>query len=563
MLKKIFYKIGTFVPLLIFSTMAHLGQEAARIGLDLAFVLMIIYFVLARVYSKISYFDIGFFSLFLIGFTSSHLFGDRLFKVFIDYTQANIYLTLTLVAFIPLLLGKEPFTYHFAKEGEPEIVWQTPQFKAINFIITLVWGTIFLVSFLISLAKPINLPFTILFPVALQLGIGLIFTLKFPKSYLKRNLSGEAFSAYESLLKLNKRRKGMKILGIVGSPHRKMGNTYQLVSYVMEEAKRLGAETEIVILSDLKIGYCQGCGRCLSEGECPQDDDMKGLVEKIFGADGIIMASPTYIFSVTAQMKTFLDRCVWLGHRPQLQGKYGVAISVSAGYGEEETANYLSGVLSALGASVVGRVYGIGVTPGEFSDKESLFAQAKRTGANLIAAIGEKRDYPTTGNKTIFHKFMRDLVSSHHKFFRADYKYWQEMGWLDSDSAEKSTEEESLNSETNTQTFPKTCKEAIEGMPTAFVPKASRGLDAAIQFIVTGAEQGEWYLSIGDERCTCQAGRIENPDLTITTPSDIWLGISQGRLDGAACFMQGKYKVKGDMGLLMKFNEIFAAGGER
>lgn len=554
MFRNILFKVGSFIPLAIFVITAHLGQESAWIGFNTALILMVFYFLLAKRHSKVSYFDIGFLLLFLTGFILASL---DLFNLFIIYTPANIYLTLTLVAFLPLLLRKDPFTYHFAKGREPEMVWQTPQFRTINLIITIVWGIIFLVSLLISIIRPVNDLFVTFLPVILQLGLGLPFTLKFPGIYLRRNLPKEALSIYESL---KDRKKGgeMKILGIVGSPHRRMGNTYKLVSLVMEEAERLGAETETVVLSDLKIGYCQGCGKCLSEGRCPQDDDMEGLVEKIFAADGIILASPTYIFSVTAQMKTFLDRCVWLGHRPQLHGRYGLAISVSAGYGEEDTVNYLSDFLSVLGVNVVGRIHGLAVLPGEFVDKELLFSQARQIGSELIAAIKEKRRYPTTGRAVIFHKFMRDLIFSHREFFRADYNYWHDLGWFKQGFNLEERPMDPSAKDSDIKIYPRTVKEAIEGMPGVFNKEAARNLRAVVQFRVSGEGGGDWYLSIENGECRCFEGVCQSPTLTIYTPADVWLGISQGELSGQQAYMKGQYKIKGDLGLLMRFDELFS-----
>jgi multimeric flavodoxin WrbA len=77
----------------------------------------------------------------------------------------------------------------------------------------------------------------------------------------------------------------MKILGIVGSPHRKIGSTYKIVERMLNEAEKMGAETEIVLLSNMKINYCSGCGICLREGDCPQKDDVKEIQEKMLAAD--------------------------------------------------------------------------------------------------------------------------------------------------------------------------------------------------------------------------------------------------------------------------------------
>ena len=52
----------------------------------------------------------------------------------------------------------------------------------------------------------------------------------------------------------------------------------------------------------------------------------------------------------------------------------------------------------------------------------------------------------------------------------------------------------------------------------------------------------------------------EAPKLTIDTPSEVWMAISKGELDGQQAFMQGKYRVEGDFSLLMKLNDLFRVG---
>lgn len=62
----------------------------------------------------------------------------------------------------------------------------------------------------------------------------------------------------------------MKVLGIVGSPH-KEGNTEILTSSVLKGAEEEGAETELIRLTELNINYCKACHRCLKEGICATD----------------------------------------------------------------------------------------------------------------------------------------------------------------------------------------------------------------------------------------------------------------------------------------------------
>lgn len=221
----------------------------------------------------------------------------------------------------------------------------------------------------------------------------------------------------------------MKILGIVGSPHRKMGNTYQMVKRMLEEAERMGAETEIVLLSDLKIDYCAGCATCLIRGECPQKDDVKELQEKMLKADGIVLGSPVYTLHVTAQMKTFIDRCVSFGHRPCLQGKYGASVSVFAGVGDVEmVVDYMNRLLRGWGATPVGKVCGFAVRPGELS--QSVLDQASHVGRELVRAIREKRE-PLEEEWLKTREQMKQLILRNKGFFKADYEYWKEKGWID------------------------------------------------------------------------------------------------------------------------------------
>jgi len=53
-----------------------------------------------------------------------------------------------------------------------------------------------------------------------------------------------------------------------------------------------------------------------------------------------------------------------------------------------------------------------------------------------------------------------------------------------------------------------------------------RGIDAIIQFNFTGEEGESWYLTIRNEGCTSSPGVAQNPDLTLTCPSDVWLSIA-------------------------------------
>lgn len=102
-----------------------------------------------------------------------------------------------------------------------------------------------------------------------------------------------------------------------------------------------------------------------------------------------------------------------------------------------------------------------------------------------------------------------------------------------------------------------TLRQILEGMTLTFYAAASGDIDATLQFNVTGAEPGTYYLRIAEGDCTFHLGTAEAPTLTIATPSDVWLKISRGELDAQGALMQGLYQVQGDFSLLMQMDTLF------
>jgi multimeric flavodoxin WrbA len=101
----------------------------------------------------------------------------------------------------------------------------------------------------------------------------------------------------------------VKVLGILGSPCTD-GNTAALLDAVLEGASKAGAEVERLNITDLSIEACDSCGSCDSTGECQvKGDDMDMIYRKIREVDALVIASPVFFMSVTAQLKALIDRC--------------------------------------------------------------------------------------------------------------------------------------------------------------------------------------------------------------------------------------------------------------
>lgn len=129
----------------------------------------------------------------------------------------------------------------------------------------------------------------------------------------------------------------MKVVAIGGSP-RLQGNTNYLIDQVLSELASRGVETEKIVLNDYKIGPCQAHSNCASFSECQQKDDASWILEKFSQADGVILASPVYFGSISAQMKTFMDRSFYLfTHGKRMNCKCAGLIAIAVRRGAEET----------------------------------------------------------------------------------------------------------------------------------------------------------------------------------------------------------------------------------
>jgi multimeric flavodoxin WrbA len=184
-----------------------------------------------------------------------------------------------------------------------------------------------------------------------------------------------------------------KILGVVGSPRRN-GNTHILVSTVLEGAKKEGAATEILLLSDLTISECDGCHLCWEGKDCSKNDDMNSIYPKIMEADAIVFGTPVFWYGPTALMKAFVDRFVYFNcaaNREKIRGKSGV-IAVPFEEESPETSAlvvaFFERSLAYLEMKLVGKILVGGVgRKGEILEKTDSLEEAFELGKALAKGI--------------------------------------------------------------------------------------------------------------------------------------------------------------------------------
>lgn len=222
----------------------------------------------------------------------------------------------------------------------------------------------------------------------------------------------------------------MNILAIIGSPRGMRGNTGRLLEEVLSGVAESGCTVELVSLTDTRILPCVSCDACHKVGICPVKDDFEGIKAKLLACDAFILASPNYIFSVSAQMKALFDRCGGLIHLQSLEGKYGVAVETSGGGEDDEVLRYMKRVISVLGARVAGSIGTPMAGERQFPDQENLFARAREVGRELCRSVVEKRRYI---EQDLFHEMFRERMRQLVRY-RQEWSYeaevWQALGNL-------------------------------------------------------------------------------------------------------------------------------------
>lgn len=154
-----------------------------------------------------------------------------------------------------------------------------------------------------------------------------------------------------------------KVLILSGSP-RKGGNSDTLCDQFMKGALEAGNEVEKILVAGKDIAPCHACYYCRShQGACSIKDDMAEVLKKMIDADVIVLSSPVYFYSISAQLKAVIDRTVarWL----EVKNKEFYYIMTAA----EESDNVMDTTLACFrgyadcveGAVEKGIIYGKGV----------------------------------------------------------------------------------------------------------------------------------------------------------------------------------------------------------
>ena len=182
------------------------------------------------------------------------------------------------------------------------------------------------------------------------------------------------------------------ILILKGSPREK-GNSATLAEQLAAGAREVGAQVESIYLHGLDIRPCDGCDECRgTAGVCIIKDDMQALYPKVAAADVLVFASPIYWFTISAQLKTCIDRWYSFGATrwQEFRGKQAAIILT---YGDSDL--YTSGGINAihmyetmfrfLEMKIAGMVYGTTDAIGDAQKQPDLMEKAYKLGQQLAS----------------------------------------------------------------------------------------------------------------------------------------------------------------------------------
>ncbi|MDZ4671332.1 MAG: SCP2 sterol-binding domain-containing protein [Phototrophicales bacterium] len=102
-----------------------------------------------------------------------------------------------------------------------------------------------------------------------------------------------------------------------------------------------------------------------------------------------------------------------------------------------------------------------------------------------------------------------------------------------------------------------TVSEIHSMMVQGFIPEKAEGINAVIQFDLSGDNAGQFYLVVENGTVEAHEGLSENPKMTLKAATEDYYNVATGKTNAMQAFMTGKIKITGDMSLAMKMQSMF------
>ncbi|HZP40243.1 MAG TPA: SCP2 sterol-binding domain-containing protein [Candidatus Binatia bacterium] len=164
-----FMHLGTLLGVVAYVALAGAGVRWA-VGAALA--VHVGYMALARSRGELKQFDWALLALFALGTAAAVARLAPVVRLFRLQFGALFWTAFALTALVPPALGREPFTYYYARRQVPAWQQRLPAFHALNRIAAALWLAIFVTNAVLSAAAPLDPRFTLLYPNLLVFLVG-------------------------------------------------------------------------------------------------------------------------------------------------------------------------------------------------------------------------------------------------------------------------------------------------------------------------------------------------------------------------------------------------------
>ncbi len=349
----------------------------------------------------------------------------------------------------------------------------------------------------------------------------------------------------------------MKILALNSSPRGGgQSKTELMLSHLVKGMRDAGADVEIVNLREKTIKNCIGCFTCWTKtpGKCIHKDDMSNdLFPKWLKSDLVVYATPLYYHFMNGAMSTFRERTL-PAVQPffelsdgktfhPLRHKVPAAVWLSVcGFPEESEFDVLSDYLNRTrhkDVTLVAEIYRTAaehMTNPPFKEKAADILDATtQAGRELVQSV---KIAPETMAR------IRQPIMDSQSFVEIGNLLWKTC------IAEGVTLGEFR--ERNMVPRPDSLESFMFFAPLGLNSEAVGTKKVILQFKFSGDVEDSCYFTIEKGIIDAKTGTWENPDLTIETPFDVWMDIMTGKADGQQMFMEQKYKVNGDISLMIQ-----------
>lgn len=232
-----------------------------------------------------------------------------------------------------------------------------------------------------------------------------------------------------------------KIFVYMGTRRGEKSHSRRVIELLREQLERFKEEDIIYSIhtpDTININSCTGCCTCFGKGVCVMDgrDNFDRVKEDILESDFIILVSPVYAHSVTADMKLFIDRISYWLHLFRLAGKKSMAISVSSTNGNDYVNAYLKKILELAGTQVIGTL-GVTVDGPRMLEEKEFLEETLPFMAKRIVREMKSRDFNTSREQEKFFLSMQMIYENTDEESRGEsyeYNYWKDNGMLAANS---------------------------------------------------------------------------------------------------------------------------------